>query len=163
MAAYQRLFVLERPDQRRHRLGRPQFPSATATLRSKPARRARRIAEPRENSSPGGLIHGDEVEERRPGGARNGSGRPRSGGRPPQIRIQRRSRGIRIRPVQRPTARGRYPASRVSRTILGPFHGHTSWVDCRFTGFRIELRSGPISPCKHQCRAAKPDRNAFCT
>ncbi len=36
-------------------------------------------------------------------------------------------------------ARGRYAGSRVSRTSFGRFHGQTSWVNCRLTGFWIEL------------------------
>jgi len=59
-------------------------------------------------------------------------------------------------------ARGRYPGSLVSRTSFGPFRGQTSWLDCRVTGFRIELRSGLLSPCKRKRCTSEACRNTFC-
>ena len=106
----------------------PQLPSPTQALRAKPARPARRIAEPLENESQaasssavssnsindGDAVPGCEVKDPGSGSTPNGDS---------------------------PGERAAYAGSDGTAENLRE-NGHTSWVFCRFTRFRIRLTSG---------------------
>ncbi len=106
----------------------PQLPSATQTLRAKPARPARRMAEPLENEShaasssavsSNAISDGDSVpgrEDDEPGAGCTPNG-------------------------DSPADRAAYAGSAAGAENLR-VKGHTSWLFCRFTRFRIPLTTG---------------------
>jgi hypothetical protein len=125
MPPEQRLGVRERGSQHRRRRRGPQLPSATATLRKKPARPARLNGEPRENASQPdssmdmrSISDGDAVPGCHPS---DGNGSTPAGGSP-----------------------GPREANAGSGDGFENFRGNgqTSWEECRLPRYVIRLPRG---------------------